>query len=223
MKEFTKIDGNTTSFSKNEITANAQIRVEQNVDLVLKNMKLKILGQPHDEVLMMTDSRYKNYKASEDRINLKDGQLSRKNPGETGRVKYYQILIPKQLVNGVLRSLYGEFGKHPGIAKTINAYKEKYTFPKMAQFFREWVMSCEQCTRESRIDHSLTRPPMRNTKKHVSAPEIDLVTELPPSAGYQNIVTAMDVFSRYFFAYPTSNQDAKTIAEILINITTIHA
>ena len=33
----------------------------------------------------------------------------------------------------------------------------------------------------------------------------------------------MDVFSRYFFAYPTSNQDAKTIAKVLIIIMTKHA
>ena len=36
-------------------------------------------------------------------------------------------------------------------------------------------------------------------------------------------MTAMDVFSRYLFAYPTSNQDAKTIARVLINIMTKHA
>ena len=71
------------------IKANARIRVEQTVDLVLKNMKLKILGQPHDEVLMMTDSRYKNYKANEDRIIHKDGLMFRKYFGETGSVKYY--------------------------------------------------------------------------------------------------------------------------------------
>ena len=98
VKEFTKIDGNTTSYSMNGIKANARIRVEQDVDLVLKNLKLKILGQPYDEVLIMTDSRYKNYKAIEDRIILKDGLLFRKYFGETGSVKYYQILIPKQLV-----------------------------------------------------------------------------------------------------------------------------
>ena len=149
VKEFTKIDGNTTSCSMNGIKANARIRVEQDVDLVLKNMKLKILGQPHDEVLMMTDSRHKSYKANEDRIILKDGLLFRKYFGETGSVKYYQFLIPKQLVNEVLRSLHGEFGKHPGISKTIIAYREKYYFPKMAQLIREWVMSCEQCIRES--------------------------------------------------------------------------
>ena len=54
------------------------------------------------------------------------------------------------------------------------------------------------------------------------AMQIDLVPELPPSAGFENIMTAMDVFSRYLFAYPTSNQDAKTIAKVLINIKTKH-
>ena len=142
VKEFTKIDGNTTSYSMNGIKANARIRVEQDVDFVLKNMKLKILGQSYDGVLIMTDSRYKNYKANEDRINLKDGLLFRKYFGETFCVKYYQGLIPKQLVQEVLRSLHEEFGKRPGTFKTIIAYREKYHFPKMAQLIRAWVMSC---------------------------------------------------------------------------------
>ena len=147
-KKFTKLDGNNTSYSMNGIKANARIRVEQDVDLVLKNIKLKILGQPYDEVLIMRDSRYKNYKANEDRINLKDGLLFRKYFGETGSVKFYQILIPKQLVKEVLRSLHGEFGKHPGIYKTRIAYREKYYFPKMEQLIREWAMSCEQGIKE---------------------------------------------------------------------------
>ena len=96
----------------------------------------------------------------------------------------------------------------------------------MAQLIREWVMSCEQCIRESRIDRSLTRPPQQNTNEQIIPPEdamqIDLVLELPPSCGYENIVTAMDVFSRYLFAYPMSDQDAKTIAKVIINIMTKH-
>ena len=44
VKEFTKIDGNTKSYSMKGIKANARIRVGQDVGLVLKNMKLKILG-----------------------------------------------------------------------------------------------------------------------------------------------------------------------------------
>ena len=88
-------------------------------------------------------------------------------------------------------------------------------------------MSCEQCIRDSRTDLSFTPPPLQNPNEHITAPEgamkIDLVPELPPSGGYENIVTAMDVFSRYLFAYPTSNQDAKTIVQVLINIMTKHA
>ena len=48
--------------------------------------------------------------------------------------------------------------------------------------------------------------------------KFELVPELHPCGGFENIVTAMDVFSRYLFAYPTSNQDGRTIAKIIINI-----
>ena len=161
IKEFTKIDGNTTSYSINGIKASARIRVEQDADLVLKNFKLKILGQPHDDVLLVTDRQYKLYKANEDRIILKYGLLFRKYYGETGSVKYYQILIQKQLVNEVLRKLHGESGKHPGITKTIITYREKYYYPNMAQLIREWVMSCEQGLRESRINPRLTPLPCK--------------------------------------------------------------
>ena len=53
--------------------------------------------------------------------------------------------------------------------------------------------------------------------------QIALVAELLPCGGYENLVTVMDVFSCYFFAYPVANQYAKTIAENIINILTKHA
>ena len=159
INEFTKIYGNTTPYPINGNKASARIRVELDADLVLKNLKLKILGQPHDDVLLATDRRCKHYKANEDRIILKDGLLFRKYYGETGSLKYSQILIPKQLVNEVLRNLHGEFGKHPGITKTIIAYREKYYYPNMAQLIREWVFSCGQCLRESRINPPSPPPP----------------------------------------------------------------
>ena len=171
IKEFTKIDGNTTAFSLHGIKANARIRVEQDADLVLKNLKFKILGQPHDDVLLTAERRFKHYKANEERIILKDGLLLRKYYRDTGSVKYYQFFIPKQLVNEVLRSLHGDFGKHPGITKTIIAYKEKYYYPKMAQLIREWVMSCEKCIRELRINPQLTRPPCKTQMSTLLRPK----------------------------------------------------
>ena len=73
----------------------------------------------------------------------------------------------------------------------------------------------------------LTRPALQNPSEHITAPEgamqIDLVPELLPSGGYENIGTAMDVFSRHLFAYSTFSQDAKTIATVIINIMTKNA
>ena len=145
----------------------------------------------------------------------------------TGIVKYYQGPIPMQLVEGIFRSLHGEFEKHPGTTKTTVADREKYCFPKLEQLIREWVKSCEKCIKESRVDRSFTRPALEDHNGHNNWPEetmqVDLVPELPPSGGSDIIVTAMDVISRLLFAYPTSNQDAKTIAKVIITILTKHA
>ena len=97
----------------------------------------------------------------------------------------------------------------------------------MAHLINEWAMSYEQCIKESRIDGQLTRPPLQNSNQYNTAPEhtkqIFLVPELIHSGGYQNIVTAMHVFSSSLFSYPISGQDAKTFAKVIIDIMTKHA
>ena len=64
IKKFRKINGNTSSYSINGIKANARIRIEQDADPVLNNLRLKIFGQPHDNVLLTTDGRFKHYRAN---------------------------------------------------------------------------------------------------------------------------------------------------------------
>ena len=55
IKKFTEIDGNITSYSINGNKAYAPIRVEQDADLILKNLKLELFGQPYDDVLLTRD------------------------------------------------------------------------------------------------------------------------------------------------------------------------
>ena len=59
----------------------------------------------------------------------------------------------------------------------------------MAQLMKEWVLSSDQCIKESQIIRTLTRFPLQNPKEYITAPEdamqIDLVTELPPSGGFE--------------------------------------
>ena len=91
----------------------------------------------------------------------------------------------------------------------------KVLLPGLAKRIRQWVMQCEDCIKYKRINNSQIRSKLINATEHVLDPEdileIDILPNLPNSAGYQNIVTMIDVFSRYLFAYPTQNVTAKTI------------
>ena len=53
--------------------------------------------------------------------------------------------------------------------------------------------------------------------------QVDVVPELRPSSGHEDVVTSMDVLSRYLFAYPTRDQDAETISAVKIRIMIEHA
>ena len=61
-------------------------------------------------------------------------------------------------------------------------------------------MSCEHCIRESRFDQNLSRLHLQNPNEHFTAPEYamqnDLVSQLTPPGGYEDLLIAMEVFSR---------------------------
>ena len=50
--------------------------------------------------------------------------------------------------------------------------------------------------------------------------QIDLLLNLPISGGYQTKMTAIDIFSRYLFAYPLVEATASSTAKVLIDIMT---
>ena len=75
----TKVDGSTTSYSSNGIKVSAPIRVGEDVDQRFKNLKLSLAGQPYHDLLLTTNSQYKDYRANEDRTIHKDGPLFWKN------------------------------------------------------------------------------------------------------------------------------------------------
>ena len=53
--------------------------------------------------------------------------------------------------------------------------------------------------------------------------QIDILPNLPPSGRSDNIITAIAVFSRYFFAYPSTRITAPTVARVIMDILCKHA
>ena len=64
IQEFTKIDGNTTSYSINAIKANAQIRVEQEADLVLIFLKMGCYSGDSTDKLVASSTTNLLYQSS---------------------------------------------------------------------------------------------------------------------------------------------------------------
>ena len=53
--------------------------------------------------------------------------------------------------------------------------------------------------------------------------QIDLLPNPPSNGGYEKVLAAIDVFSRYLFAYPLTDASAINVANVFIDITTKHA
>ena len=227
IKETNPIPINKASYTFGAIKEDARIRVEQDSDPVFKTIKKMLICEEYDKHLLQTDTIAKRLLVHENRLIVKDGILMRKYYGECGQVTHHQILIPEHLITELLKALHGQMGKHPGITKMIQECRSKYYYPGLAKRIKQWVMQCEDCIKYKRINNNQIRPKMINNTEHVLGPEdileIDILPNLPNSAGYQNIVTMIDVFSRYLFAYPTQNVTAKTIGRCIVDVMTRHA
>ena len=105
--------------------------------------------------------------------------------------------------------------------------RQKYYFPSIATYVRNWVRDCEICIPDKRINNTRITPEIIHIPEWDLGPEdlmqIDLLPELLPNGGYENIITAIDVFLRYAFAYPVSHPTAVNTAKVIIDIMTRHA
>ena len=227
IKETTPIPINKASCTFGARKEDARIRVEQDSNLVFKAIKRKLICEEFDKHLLQTGPTAKRFLVHENRLIVKDGVLLRKYYGECGQVTHHQILIPGHLITELLKAIHGQMGKHPGITKMIQECRSNYYYSGLANRNRQWVMQCEVCIKYKRINGRQIRPKMINNTEHVLGPEdileIDILPNLPNSAGFQNIVTMIDVFSRCLFAYPTQNSTAKTIGRCIVDVMTRHS
>ena len=53
--------------------------------------------------------------------------------------------------------------------------------------------------------------------------QMDIVPVDDQSGGYNAVITAMDVFSRYLFAYSVARVDTRTVTRVLIDVNTRHS
>ena len=174
--------------------------------------------------MLKNDARYMHYSRNKKPIIIKEYILCQQYYYDLGEVRHLQVPLPGKVLKVLLQSLHGTSGKHPGISKLRQEIRQKYYFPPIASYVRNWVRDCEICIQDKRINNTRITPELIHIPEWALGLEdlmqIDLLPELPPSGVYENIITAVDVFSRYAFAYRVSNPTAVNTAKVIIyNIT----
>ena len=209
------------------LTKTNQIIIEQSKDAILQQLKAKLLHEEYSMNLLQQDAGYRHYANNLERIVLKDEILTRQYFDETGNVKDHQLLLPQHLLQELSQSLHGTAHKHPGISKMLQESRQRYYYPSMAIHVKKWVEGCDECARDKRVPNATITPELLNLPEWDLGPkdamQIDLLPNLPPSGGYENVLTAIDVFSRYLFAYPLTDASAINVAKAPIDIMTKHA
>ena len=127
LQTFHKPTAGTINYREGHFKDNAKIRLEQNNDEVLRNLRAKIEGEPFDETQFTQDYRYKHYLQNITRIEIRQDVLTRRYYNDTGLISHYQILLPKQLLDEFLHALHGHNANHPGITKMIQEARQNTT------------------------------------------------------------------------------------------------
>ena len=148
----------TTIVNIAQLTKPSRVLIEQDSDPILLNFKREMLGLPFDEQILLNDARYMQYSRNKQRINIKDDLLCRQYYNDLGEVSHSQVLLPGKLLKVLLQSLHGTASKHPGISKMMQEIRQKYYFPSIATYVRNWVRDCEICIQDKRINNTRITP-----------------------------------------------------------------
>ncbi|MBW0464590.1 hypothetical protein O181_004305 [Austropuccinia psidii MF-1] len=94
---------------------------------------------------------------------------------------------------------------HPGQEKTLKIFKQDFHWSVMTQFIKDYVSSCQQCSRNKNIHHKkfgLLKPlPIPNGPWICLS--IDFITQLPLSNSFDSILDIVDSFSKMVVFIPT--------------------
>ena len=191
-----------------------------------RNLRAKIEGQSFDGNEFASDYRFRHYLQNIARIEIKQDVLARKYYTDTGMISHYQFLLPKQLLEDFLQSLHGHYSNHPGNTKMIQEARQKYYYPCIAKYVKKWIKNCHTCIQTKRINNNLLWTELHNCPEWDLGPEailqLDILSNLPPSGGVDHIIIAIDVFSRYLFAYPVTRITATAVSRVIMDILCKH-
>ena len=117
--------------------------------------------------------------------------------------KYYYhgntlvVVVDNELRRGVTSLFHDQLtAGHPGISKTLQLIQSYYWWPNMKAFITDYIQGCTTCQMNKVNTHPSHPPLMPITPAENTRPfetiAMDFITKLPPSGGYNTILTITD-------------------------------
>ena len=151
---------------------------------------------------------------------ISDGVLMRKwlNEEDNG-VRWNQIVLPPSRRADLIRLVHGGMsGGHLGLRRTTAQVQRRAYWPGWREDVRLQLTRCSPCARYFR-----GKPRRQGLLQNMVVGEIgevlalDLTGPHPVSSkGHRYILTMIDHFSRFAEAFPVRNQEAGTVAKVLV-------
>ena len=155
-----------------------------------------------------------------DHLCLRDGILYRRC--QVGDMTRYQILLPRSLVDQVIKGLHDDNG-HLGFDRVMELIRTRFYWPRMAREVKSKLQNCQRCIRRKTPTTKRCSSLVNLTSTYpMELLCMDFLSLEESKGGYGNILVVTDHFTRYAVAIPTRNQTAKTTARVLFDHFLVH-
>ena len=198
-----------------------RLRTSQMADRSISHIvKQKDSGHhPEWPAIAHLDSTTKAYWAQWDSLALREGVLYHQWESPERGEETWQLVLPRALRAGVLKLLHDSpVGGHLGVSKTLGIVRARFYWNHCRRDVEEWCHKCDRCAfrKGPRVE---MRSPLQlyNVGEPLERVAIDVLGPLPETdSGNKYILIAMDYFSKWPKAYALPNQEAVTVANVLV-------
>jgi transposase InsO family protein len=110
-------------------------------------------------------------------------------------------------------------GGHFGVDRVCDSLRRDYYWPRLEDTVGALVRSCEVCARRQGQGRH-TKPPLHpivTPDQPLDLMGMDVLKIGPTTAGPTRVLVFKDYLTRFLWAYPIQNEQAATIAEVMVN------
>ena len=154
------------------------------------------------------------------RLRVIDGVVFRCFRSRPGGDDQLQLVVPQQLIAGVLTSMHaGPAGGHFGAESLTLTARREFWWPGMEACITEFCSRCVKCnTRATPVPRPRASMGELYSDEPFETISIDFLCGLPTTArGNKHLLVVCDHFTRWCEVFPVPDMSAVTVADVIVN------